>query len=215
MHRIDRGPEPAGLSAISAQYTPRWVAHYRNNEGAKPPSDKRWLDFRNDLRSAFGGLCGYCEELCNGETDHFRPKSRFPELVYEWSNWILACHDCNHAKGNKWPAGGYVNPCAKSKSAHPENILDFDLSSGLIKPKDGLSPARRRKAQQTIDNLNLNNVIHQRRRFSKSASISRILSRGLQDNSTFDDWLKLQAVRSEELSSVARAVMEQYGYSPD
>ena len=215
MHWVDRGPEPPGLSPIRAQYTPGWVAHYRNNAEAKPPSDNLWQDFHNDLQAAFSGLCGYCEGGCNGETDHFRPKSRFPKLVYAWSNWIWACHDCNHAKGNKWPAGGYLNPCARSKPARPENFLDFDLSNGLIQPKDGLIPARRRKAQQTIDDLRLNSTHHRRKRVSKASVISLILSRGLQSDPTFADWLKLQAARSKPLSSVARAVMAQYGYSPD
>ena len=214
MHWIDRGPEPAGLPVIRARYTPGWV-DYRNGFRANPPSDARWRDFRNELQAAFGGLCGYCEELCRGETDHFRPKNRFPEQVYAWSNWIWACHACNHAKGDKWPGAGYLNPCARSRPARPENFLDFDPSGGLIQPKDGLSPARRRKAQQTIDDLRLNAKHHRRGRVSKVAAIANILSLGLQGNPTFADWLKLQAARSEPLSSVVRAVMAQYGYAPD
>lgn len=214
MHWVDRGPEPPGLPPIRARYTPGWVDH-RDGFRSKPPSDTRWRRFRNELQAAFGGLCGYCEELCRGEIDHFQPKDRFPELVYSWSNWIWACHACNHAKGNKWPRGGYLNPCARSMPARPENFLDFDLPNGLIQPKDGLSPARRRKVQQTIDDLRLNAKHHRRGRVSKASAISLILSRGLQSNPTFADWLKLQAARSEPLSSVARAVMAQYGYSPD
>ena len=212
MHWIDRGPEPPRLSAIRNQYTPSWVAHYRNNEGAKPPGDNRWRDFRNDLQAAFLGLCGYCEEFCNGETDHFRPKSRSPELVYEWSNWILACHDCNHAKGNKWPAGGYVNPCAKSKPARPANFFTFNTATGEIIPKPNLSPARFIKAQKMIYDLGLNDSHHLKKRLHCLWAISEILNMRLRIQ---DSTLRRLVDWRTEFSSIVRVFLAEQGYSVD
>ena len=214
MHWVNRGPEPEGLEFIRNQYTPRWVKYYPSKEGAKP-GDSRWRDFQGDLEKVFCGLCAYCETLDKGEVDHFRPKSRFPKLVYEWENWVFACHNCNHAKGDKWPSGGYVDPCAKSKSARPENFCDFDAVTGEIVPKQGLSQARSHKAQRMIDDLHLNDRHHLQRRIDKAVSISLNLRHSLELNSTFDNWLKIQAARSTELSSVARSVMSQFDYSPD
>ena len=105
MHWVDRGPEPSRLGEIRSRYTPRWVEHYREGVGSRP-TDSRWRDFIVELREAFGDICGYCESICRGEVDHFRPKVRFPELAYEWSNWVFAWHDCNHAKWNNWPERG-------------------------------------------------------------------------------------------------------------
>jgi uncharacterized protein (TIGR02646 family) len=60
--------------------------------------------------------CAYCEHPLNaGRTaavEHFRPKSLFPSLVYDWLNYFLACGGCNGAKADKWPAnkGEYLRP---------------------------------------------------------------------------------------------------------
>ena len=163
MHWVDRGPEPERLVEIRTRYTPRWVGYYRGDDGGKP-SDSRWREFSQHLSDAFGGLCAYCEERCRGEVDHFRPKSRYPDLVYSWDNWLFACHDCNHAKRETWPSWGYVNPCATSRPARPERYFTFDVVTGEILPKEGLSPDCRRKAQTTIDDLRLNELHHLRKR---------------------------------------------------
>ena len=147
MHGVNRGAEPSGLKAIQTKFTPRWIQYYGHNVGEKP-TDSRWRQFQPDLSSVFFDLCGYCEEFCKGDVDHFRPKSRNPELVYEWSNWVLACHTCNSKKQQKWPAGGYVDPCAKSPSAKPEAYFDFDTKTGQIFPRSGLSPHRRKRRRR-------------------------------------------------------------------
>lgn len=163
MHCVDRGQEPEGLQPVRSHYTPRWVEHYRNGTGSKP-SDSRWRDFHDDLGGVFFGLCAYCEESCRGEIEHFRPKSRFPQLVYDWSNWVFACHDCNHAKSERWPPRWYVDPCARSRSALPEQFFTFDSLTGEVIPRESLSPVRRKKAMQMIDDLRLNDLHHLRKR---------------------------------------------------
>lgn len=163
MHWVDRGPEPDRLAPIRDRHTPRWIRYYRCADGDKP-SDSRWRDFSDELASAFGDLCAYCEEICRGEVDHFRPKSRYPELVYTWLNWLFACHDCNHAKLHQWPPGGYVDPCARTQAARPERFFTFDTETGEILPKSDLSPGRRRKAMRTIDDLRLNEWHHLKKR---------------------------------------------------
>ena len=212
MHWVDRGREPDALEAVRVQYTQRWVQHYREGLGAKP-SENRWRDFREDLGRVFFGLCGYCEEICRGEVDHFRPKSRFPERVYEWANWVFACRDCNGSKLDKWPPGGYIDPCAKSRLARPENFFHFDTSTGEIIPNPGLGPVRRRKAVATIGDLRLNEIQHRRHRLGRIAIISTILSQSPGVISLFESRLHEYADRNTELSSVSRFVMDQLGYS--
>ena len=163
MHWVYRGAEPLGLAAIQSRYTTRWVQYYCQNVGNKP-TDSHWLDFRADLSCAFHGLCAYCEEITKGEVDHFRPKSKFPALVYSWPNWLLACHECNHAKLNKWPAAGYVDPCATSKLERPECHFVFDTQTGLISPHESLSSHRRHLANGTIRALRLNDSHHLKKR---------------------------------------------------
>jgi hypothetical protein len=134
-------------------------------------------------------------------------------MVYQWSNWVFACHDCNHAKGEKWPAGGYIDPCAKSGSARPENLFDFDIATGEIIAKGSLSPARRKKAVQMIDDLHLNELQHRRKRRARVAIISEILAQVPHVVDLFRHRLDAYADRRMELSSVSRFMTAQLGYS--
>ena len=215
MHRVDRGPEPEGLEAVRSRYTPRWVDHYRNGNGSKP-SDSRWRDFHDDLRQVFFGLCAYCEEFDKGEVDHFRPKKRSPELVYEWPNWVFACRHCNSAKGSKWPSGGYVDPCAKTKRTHPESYFTFDMLTGEILPKDGLSSGRRKKARQMIEDLKLNIFdYHMKKRRAQLEFISQVISNDSGDDATIAAFLKKITRRTEQFSSITRVMLAEKGYSVD
>ena len=214
MHWVDRGREPNNLSRISARYTPRWVRYYRQRIGKKP-SDSKWREYHEPLSKSFYNLCGYCEERCKGEVDHFRPKSRFPERVYQWSNWIFACHDCNHAKLDKWFTKGYVDPCAKTRTGHPENYFAFDVTTGEILPKQGLTARREEKSWRMIDDLHLNADHHLKARLEWIAVISRVLSEIPSSNENIRDLCNSFASRSSRRSSVARAVLVQEGYEFD
>ena len=67
--------------------------------------------------------------------------------MYAWSNWVFACNKCNVTnKKDKWPPGGYVDPCACSFEDRPENFFDFDLDTGDIISKPGLNEQQHRKA---------------------------------------------------------------------
>lgn len=204
MHWVDRGPAPAELAAIHQRYGRTWVRYYRYNVG-KIPSDSRWRHFIDILKLRFYGLCGYCEEVCKGEVDHFRPKNASPELVYKWTNWILACHDCNHAKGRVWPSTGYVDPCARSRGARPEKFFDFDIVSGTIIPASGLTSRRHEKAVTTIENLRLNEFHHVRKRLFWLKMLSLILQRLGQSDPRFLNIIEEYSSKETEYSSLTRA----------
>ena len=138
MHWVDRGSEPPQLPGIRAVRTPAWVQFYAHGAGARP-TDHDWRLFHNNLKTIFHGLCAYCELPDPGEVDHFQPKSKFPQLVYRWDNWLFSCHPCNQAKREKWPNGGYVNPCSSMAFERPERYFDFSTRTKRIKPKEGLS----------------------------------------------------------------------------
>ena len=212
MHRVDRGPEPSGLSGIRVRYTPRWIDFYETGIGNQP-TDSRWRDFREDLGRRFFTNCGYCERNCRGEVDHFRPKSRFPASVYEWSNWIFACHECNHAKGDKWPAEGYVDPCAVSESDRPENYFTFNTRNGAVTPLRGLDADRFEKAQQMIVDLKLNDLHHMVGRLVRL----RMLAAGIPDDpgeetQRSEELRRRFASRDSDLSSLARTWLVERGY---
>ncbi len=212
MHAVDRGPEPSRLAAVRKRYTPRWVRFYPDRQGNKP-SDSKWRDFHEELSGRFFSLCAYCERQCKGEVEHVRPKSKFPEKVYEWSTWVLACHTCNHSKSNKWPRGGYVDPCAKSPRSQPEAFFDFDTKTGEIVTRTDLTPSRLRKATQTIKDLGLNAYHLLKARMHHL----RFLERALRDRSYGDlataEIIRFGASRENPFSSLARAWFEEQQYS--
>ena len=157
MRWIKRGSEPKKLKEVRKKYTGRWVTYYKDKRRkGKKPSDSRWREFEKPLGTVFRGMCGYCEEICKVQVDHFRPKVKFPVLVYEWTNWIYSCNSCNGMKWNKWPSFGYVNPCADEEKDRPEEYFYFDVITGEILPRNNLIPERRSRAQTMIDDLGLN-----------------------------------------------------------
>ncbi len=210
MHWIDRGPEPLGLDDIRAKRTLRWVRYFNDRSDSKP-TDSNWRDFCGQLEQAFAGLCGYCEEYCKGEVDHYRPKSRFPELVYQWSNWVFACRRRNHLKGEKWPPRGYVDPCARTRSARPEHLLTFDTLTGEGLAQPGLSPVRRAKATRMIDELGLNRLHHLKRRLTWLWLVTELLANCPPTHPDHSRILKRIASRTSALSSVTRTLLAQEG----
>jgi hypothetical protein len=61
----------------------------------------------------------------NFELDHFKPRSRCPDLTHAYENIYYSCHICNHIKHDIWPtdelrAKGYrfVDPCYDDFSTH-------------------------------------------------------------------------------------------------
>ena len=164
MRWIDRGPEPPTLQEYAHHFTKDWVEYYLNRTGHEP--DPHWSDFRDTLARCSGNVCWYCERLCRTDTDdnqksctidHFRPRWRFPELTYEWGNWIFSCRRCNvEYKQGKWPESGYVDPSAPDEEERPEQYFDYDSATGDIIPKPGLQGPARARALQTIEDLGLN-----------------------------------------------------------
>ena len=213
MHWVERGPEPGGLGHIRQAYTPRWTQFYRNGVGTKP-TDSRWREFHVYLGTRFDGLCGYCECTCKGELDHFRPKSRFPESVYEWSNWIFACHDCNQAKGDKWPIEGYVDPCTELASDRPESYFTFDTKTGEALPMKDLDESRFDKAQRMIDDLRLNGRHHLKERLVWLRLVSRAMADDPSEETPDAEVVRHElASRTTPLSSITRAWLVERGYS--
>ena len=167
MRWIDRRPEPDGVGRYAGQFSRGWVDYFRHKVGGRP-TDSYWSEFRAALGSRSSGLCWYCERRCQRDAesstraptvDHFRPLSQFPELAYDWSNWVFSCYRCNSEnKRGRWPALGYVDPCADVEGERPERYLDYDALTGEIVPHQSLRGDDRRKAEGTIEDLGLNRI---------------------------------------------------------
>ncbi len=106
------------------------------------PSEGNYAKYRSYIREDFSECCAYClmpEMFAGGqenfELDHFKPKSKFPDLIHEYTNIYYSCHVCNQQKWEHWPSKelhskGYrfVDTCKENFSAH------FEDKDGYWKP---------------------------------------------------------------------------------
>jgi len=146
---IKRSTEPECLLYNKEKWTKPWVDHYRRNIGSdgklikkKKPSDSHWTknEIRNILIKDFKNNCGYCgcsrptphssddeRTSSRGHVDHYRAKAIYPELTYEWTNYIWSCESCNVEKGEfNDPKHPILNPCSFDDC----HLLTFIIDTG-------------------------------------------------------------------------------------
>lgn len=112
-----------------------------------------WRTSKPDLYRLYKGICAFTGLwIPNGtgasSVEHFKPKSKYPKLAYEWENFRLACALVNSFKGDHEDV---LDPFTIQNGWF---TLDFD--SCLVKPRIGLSKKYRDAVQRTIDRLHLN-----------------------------------------------------------
>lgn len=76
-----------------------------------PPVQSNYREYKPFLRLDFRARCAYCErteEYLGGEegfeVEHFKPKSKFPDLTCSYENLYYACRGCNGHKWETWPS---------------------------------------------------------------------------------------------------------------
>ena len=124
--------------------------------------------------------CGYCEDSVGDEVEHIRPKDLYPEAVFVWENYLLACGPCNGSKNNRFSVvrGGRLvevtrrqgDPIRRPRSGPPAPInprnedpltfLDLEIvDTFMFLPKEGLSEIDEARAGYTIEVLRLNREV--------------------------------------------------------
>ena len=116
-------------------------------------SHSDWREILDVLHDSYAGICAYsCHwipyDTGNDTVEHFKPKSKYPKLAYEWSNYRLVCGLLNGRKQNQ------------------EDVLDpFNVANGqfilifpslFVVPAPSLSSATKNKVLKTISRLGLN-----------------------------------------------------------
>jgi len=136
MRPVDRGPIPTDESGNKMKF-------------------KTYQDARGKLIGRLGETCSYCEmHLDSGlAVEHVRPKKPdgvdaiIIERELDWSNFLLACPNCNSTKSNKdvvpdnyfWPD--------RDNTFRAFNYYE----GGIIKASDELSAELQSKANATIE----------------------------------------------------------------
>lgn len=109
-----------------------------------------WSKAARELHAAYSGICAYTAMYLTeqGSVDHFLPKTAYPDLAYEWSNFRLARGRVNSSKGNL------------TDILDPFDVQDewfhMEVPACLLKPNPALDIDLRRKIAHTINSLRLN-----------------------------------------------------------
>ena len=91
------------------------VSHYRNEL------------IKQKLFESSKDKCAFCEckpaEGGNIEVEHFRPKSIYPHLTFEWTNFLPSCRKCNLSKLNHDTG---VSPIVNPYDMDPEHFFYYE-----------------------------------------------------------------------------------------
>lgn len=79
-------------------------------------------DIKEAIKQDSFEKCIYCESKIShvyfGDIEHMKPKSKFPELKFNWDNLAYVCAKCNNAKSDKWDENfPFINPYIEDPSS--------------------------------------------------------------------------------------------------
>ena len=66
---------------------------------------QEWKDLRKVIINRDGNKCKYCGKIAEGSDlniDHIKPKSLFPELIFDPDNLQVLCRKCNFKKNTNY-----------------------------------------------------------------------------------------------------------------
>ncbi len=110
---------------------------------------------KDDLILALGNFCSYCERRGYSsalDVEHIHEKQTHPTQKYLWSNFLLACKNCNSIKGTK--------PVNNSLLPHLDNTFSVFsyLDSGLVVLNYNLTNPLKTKAENLLDVVGLDRI---------------------------------------------------------
>ncbi len=78
-------------------------------------SNYKHTDIKKAIKDDSFDKCIYCESKVShvyfGDVEHMKPKSKFPELEFDWDNLGYVCRKCNSEKSDKWDNQyPFINP---------------------------------------------------------------------------------------------------------
>ena len=147
MHKIQRNEPPVGLDEKKIKFN--------QTTHTKEEIQKEWNSFTKSalkrktlesLNQMFKDCCAYCEGkyivTSSSQIEHFKPKTIYPDLMFDYNNMNLSCEICNKAKHNKFDEK-LINPTTDEPYEH------IKFKAYMIVPQD-------ERGQITIDMFRLN-----------------------------------------------------------
>jgi uncharacterized protein (TIGR02646 family) len=157
MHKLHRGTAPSCLKQ-----------HHRNsgNDWRKVSATDR-TEIWEALQAMQLDHCAYCESKITDpkkHIEHFRLRSLFPKLTFDWSNLFGSCNNKEHCGKHKDNQQHKPDDLIKPDAEDPEKLLLF-VVDGNVTFRSDLAPEDQHRAEETIRVFNLNtaSLINQRK----------------------------------------------------
>ena len=134
MRNVERGPRPL-------------------DEAGAPVTFADYRDAMPHLKQRLGRYCSFCERAIpvSLAVEHKLPKQHRPELATEWTNLLLACANCNSAKGARLLEEGTGLWPDLDDTFNPLTYLE----SGRVVPRQGMPAATARRAANLLNLVGL------------------------------------------------------------
>lgn len=125
-------------------------------KGSAPAIYTNYADALPDLVQRIGRYCSYCERYIttNLAVEHVQPKSLASALALLWSNFLVACVNCNSCKGDTAiTLADYLWP------DNDNTIRAYQYSAGgIVTPHSTLSTVLTTKAQASLTLVGLDRI---------------------------------------------------------
>jgi uncharacterized protein (TIGR02646 family) len=111
-----------------------------------------YVDARKDLIDRMGEFCSYCNMHLNTSlaVEHVQPKDQNPSLALTWTNFLLACTNCNSIKGSRNIDATNLNDYYWPDLHNTHLPFVYD-QHGRVGISPFLSAPQRQIAQNTLD----------------------------------------------------------------
>ncbi len=140
-----------------------WTKDFVAARKLNPPHPFDWRsqacyrEIRRQLSAMTQAHCAFCDGAIGVESretvEHFRPKSAFPDLAYEWNNLFPCCDMCQSNKREMFDPD-LLKPDEPEYAFNKYFVANF--STGEIEPSPHSDDSERRKAEVTIRIYGLN-----------------------------------------------------------
>jgi hypothetical protein len=153
MMHVNRVSAPANFAKLVGNPGRAYLRTTPNPTTAQWRNHDYWSKVKWNLYEAYDGICHFTCHLIPRDTgsitvEHYKPKSKYPQKAYAWSNFRLMCGTLNGRKGE------YEDVLDPFRVADGTFIIDFP--SLLLKPAPKLTRHMARRVLATIARLQLN-----------------------------------------------------------
>ena len=160
MRKLTRTESPECLQ----QNATNWTADFFTQTRAKNAShrfswrsDTCYQAIRNSLAVMTQEHCAFCDGPIGSESretvEHFKPKSRFPELAYAWDNLLPCCDKCQSVKLEQFDEA-LLKPDALDYIFH--HYFTVNYHTGDIEPSPHVDENAQHRAKTTLELYGLN-----------------------------------------------------------